>query len=105
MTIEKTALATYQATLDNLNQIAGDFTATSTQRTKAADAANKLSLDYANTHVASIEARTQQFLEFTTYMEAIIQELGTGGPLSVIEEIENGIKIAKTEIIGEEKQK
>ncbi|PQP34781.1 hypothetical protein C6A37_05970 [Desulfobacteraceae bacterium SEEP-SAG9] len=102
MTTEETALATYQATLDKLNQIAGDFTATSSQRTEATNAANKLSLDYAKSHVASIEARTQQFRKFTTYMEGVIQRLGTGAPLAVIQEIENGINVAKTEILSEE---
>ncbi len=100
MAIEETALATYQATLDKLNQIAGDFTATSAQRTEATNAANKLSLDYANSHADNIAARTQQFREFTAYMEGVIQQLSTGGPLAVVQQIENGIKVAKTEIFG-----
>ncbi|MEH6628711.1 MAG: hypothetical protein V7739_19905 [Motiliproteus sp.] len=100
MAAEETASATYQATLDKLNQIAGDFNATGPQRTEAHNAANKLSLEYAESHVESIEARTQQFLEFTTYMDGVIQRLGTGGPLAVIQEIENGITVAKTEIDG-----
>ncbi len=100
MTVEQTALATYLTTLSKLNQVAGDFTATNAQRTEATNAAIKLSLDYANSHVANIEARTQQFLEFTTYMQGVIQSLATGGPLAVIQEIENGISTAKTEILG-----
>lgn len=104
MSTEEIALATYQTTLDKLNEIAGDFTATSAQRDKATNAAEKLSLDYANSHVANIEARTQQFREFTTYMEGVIQVLSNSGPLAIIEEIETTIKTAKNEIFGDEEQ-
>lgn len=94
LTHEK-SLEEYRNAIDELREVVDADDSTDEQMEQARDVANKLSNEYADSHIASIEARTEQYRNFIAYMENVIADLESAGPLDVINNLKSGISIAK----------
>ncbi|HEC15674.1 MAG TPA: hypothetical protein ENI99_03740 [Sedimenticola sp.] len=89
------ALEQYQHNADALQDIVDNDDSTEEQVNAASEAMDKLNADFINAVEQELEALTAQYNGFIGYMEGVVAELSAGGPLSVLESVNDALAGAK----------